>query len=191
MPWLKLSAWLKHHYRYLTHNNPYGAVKNFVQNGWPSKWRIRMKPEIVDRERLVLAGVTYCAGDVSDIDIHELWNVYGQSEPSIKNRIDGYWYELHIGKEQGNGIYSVTAGTEISELMDLPIEISIKIIPAGRYAHFAHCMKEGGFGEAFAKVDNWVKKSGTGTKDFGLQLYDNEFNPKDKNSILHIYIPLV
>lgn len=150
-----------------------------------------MKPEIVQRPGLLLAGVMNCGKDVSEIDIHRLWKVYEQSESGITKRIDGAWYELHIGNGQGHGIYSVIAGVGISEIGELPIEVSVKVIPVGKYAHFAHCMKQGGFDEAFTQVEAWVKESGAVTHDFGLQLYDSDYDPSDENSILHIYIPLV
>ncbi len=149
-----------------------------------------MKPETVERPRLLLAGVINCGKRVADIDIHGLWNVYMQSEPRIRNRIDGSWYELHVGITQGNGIYSVIAGAEVKEAGELPVEISLKVVPAGQYAHFVHCMKDGGYGDAFAEVDAWVKQSGTKVKDFGLQLYDRDFDPENESSVLHIYIPI-
>ena len=149
-----------------------------------------MEPEVVERERLLLAGITNCGKDVTAIDIGGLWSIYGTSEAGIPNRVDGAWYELHIGKKLGNGIYSVTAGVEVSEVGELPIELSLKVVPAGWYAHFAHCMKDGGYGHAFAQVEAWVKESGTALRDFGLQLYDQDFDPENEESILHIYIPL-
>jgi predicted transcriptional regulator YdeE len=149
-----------------------------------------MKPEIVERPRLLLVGVINCGKSVADIDIHGLWSVYAQSESRIQNRIDGSWYELHVGRTQGNGIYSVIAGVEVKKAGEMPVEASLKVVPAGKYVHFVHCMKDGGFGDAFAKVDNWVKQSGTKVKDFGLQLYDHDFDPKNESSLLHIYIPM-
>ena len=149
-----------------------------------------MKPDIVELPRLLLAGVTDCGKDIGAIDIHGAWDVYMQSEPGIHNRIRGTWYELHVGKEQGNGICSVVVGAAIRELGDLPIEVSLRVVPAGRYAHFAHRMRDGGFDDAFAGVDAWVRESGTEVRDFGLQRYDHDFDPEDEESILHIYIPL-
>ena len=149
-----------------------------------------MNPEIVERPKLLLAGIVGCGKSVSDIDIYGLWNVYAQSEPSIRKRIDGSWYELHVGSSQGNGIYSVMAGAEVTEAEELPVEISLKVLPAGMYAHFLHCMKNGTYSNAFAKIDAWVKKSGAKVKDFGLQIYDRDFEHGNESSILHIYIPI-
>ncbi len=150
-----------------------------------------MKPEIVERPSVLLAGVINCGKGVTDIDIHGLWNVYAKSESAIQNRVEGMWYELHVGTKLGNGIYSVIVGVEVMELVELPIEISLRVVPAGEYAYFSHCMKDGGFSEAFDKVEAWVNESGTKVKDFGLQLYDKDYDPKNDNSILHICIPLV
>jgi predicted transcriptional regulator YdeE len=149
-----------------------------------------MKPEIEERLCMLLAGMMGCGKTVQDIDIHHLWDIYGLVEPAIENRLEGSWYELHVGTTEGKGIHSVLAGVAISEVGELPIEASVKVIPAGQYAHFAHCMKDGGFDIAFAQVETWVKETGTATRDFGLQMYDSNYNPEDENSILHIYIPL-
>lgn len=149
-----------------------------------------MTPEFVQRPSLLLAGVTDCGKDVTEIDIHGLWDVYMRSEPQIPHRIDGCWYELHVGGEQGHGIYSVTAGAEVSEIGALPVEVSVRVVPAGQYAHFAHCMRDGGFREVFARIDAWVKQSGSQAKGFGLQLFDRDFDLANESSILHIYVPM-
>ena len=149
-----------------------------------------MDPEVVEREKLLPAGVVDCGKGVEDVDIHGLWNAYQPSEPRIPNLVGGAWYELHVGLQDGNGIYSVIAGAEVSEIGELPVEVSLRVVPAGKYLHFTHAMKDGGFGEAFAQVFKWVDESGTKAKDFGLQFFDSDFNPEDGNSILHIYIPL-
>ena len=150
-----------------------------------------MEPEIVERPKLLLAGIVNCGKTVGDIDIHSLWEVYMQSEPQIPNRVEGSWYEVHVLSERGNGIYSVIAGAEVTEVGELPIEVSLRVVPAGQYAHFAHCMRDGGYGDAFAKVEAWVRESGTEVEDFGLQHYDRDFDPASEDSVLHIYMPLV
>ena len=68
--------------------------------------------------------------------------------------------------------------------------MSMKVVPAGKYAHFTHCMKDGGFAEAFAMVDAWVKDNGIGVFGFGLQLFDSDWDLAKPESILHIFIPL-
>jgi predicted transcriptional regulator YdeE len=127
---------------------------------------------------------------VKDIDIHDLWSTYEKSEPAIPSRIEGAWYELHVGSEAGNGIYSVTVGVEVSGVGELPVEVSVKVVPAGRYAHFVHRMGDGGFGDAFARVSAYLGEKDMAARDFGLQLYGADFSPQDDESLLHIYIPL-
>lgn len=110
-----------------------------------------MTPDLVDRQGFWLVGVTQTGKSVADIDICGLWDAYQELEAQIPGRIDGAWYELHVGAEAGNGIYTVMAGAEIES----------------------------------------VKETDTRVRNFGLQLYDRDFNPNDpENSILHIYIPL-
>jgi predicted transcriptional regulator YdeE len=149
-----------------------------------------MKPEIVQRPEVTIAGVMNCGKGVEDIDIHRLWQAYEKAEPGIPSRLEE-WYEVHIGTDLGAGIYSVFAGVVVPELGNLPVEVCVKVIPAGQYAHFAHVMKNGGYDGAFRWVGAWVKDSGAKTADFSVQLYDNDFNPSDENSVLHVYIPLV
>jgi len=149
-----------------------------------------MEPEIVQRPKMILAGVIDCGEDVRSIDIEKLWGAYEKSEPGISKRIEGDWYELHVGEKQGNGIYSVLAGCQVEDLGESPIEVSLRTLPAGKYAHFAHSMKDGGFDVAFANVEKWTRVSGSPVRDFGLQHYTSDFNPNNKDSVLHIYIPL-
>ena len=149
-----------------------------------------MVPEIVECPQMFLVGVMHCAKDLAEVDIHGLWDMYGLIEPLIENRIDGAWYELHVGAQQGHGLHSVVAGVAVSELGSLPIECVLKVIPQGIFTHFSHSMKEGGYDGAFRRIDKWVHETGTETRDYGLQLFDSAFNPEDEDSILHVYIPL-
>ena len=150
-----------------------------------------MIPDLVERQSFWLVGATQTGKAVGDIDIHGLWEVYQEVEEKIPRRVDGAWYELHVGAEAGSGIYAVMAGVEAEDLGDLPIELSVRRVPGGQYAHFRHPMKEGDYGEAFARVEAWTNDTGTRTLSFGLQLYDRDFNPQDPDSsILHIFIPL-
>jgi hypothetical protein len=64
-----------------------------------NSWRRKMKPEIIERKPLLLVGITNCGKDVTVVDIHRLWSIYEKSEAGIPNRIDGTWYELHVGNE--------------------------------------------------------------------------------------------
>ena len=123
-----------------------------------------MTPEIVERPRMLLAGIVGCGKDVSGINISELWHAYEKSEPGIENRIDGSWFELHVGEKLGNGIYTVLAGAQVNRIGEQPTEVSVKVVPAGMYAHFAHCMKNGGFDRAFADIDEWIKNNNVTAK---------------------------
>lgn len=149
-----------------------------------------MKPEFVEQKSLLLAGVIDCGESVTNIDIHRLWDAYSKMEPDIPYKVEGAWYELHVGIERFGGLYTVIAGVEVSAIEGLPFETCLKVVPAGNYAYFAHAMKDGGFGEAFARIEAWVEENGIRTKDFGLQMYDLNYDPGDENSVLHIYIPL-
>jgi hypothetical protein len=50
-----------------------------------------MQPEIVERQEFWLAGVVASGKEVSEIDIHALWDAYGQFEPELKHRVEGFW----------------------------------------------------------------------------------------------------
>ena len=150
-----------------------------------------MEPEFMERNTLLLAGIVDCGNSVADIDIHGLWRIYDLTQSDIENRIEGNWYELHIGKEKGNGLYSVTVGVEVSKIEALPVEVVIRIVPGGKYAHFEHSMKDGGFSDAFAKVEAWAKEKNSRSIDFGLQRFDKTFDVDKGESVLHIYIPVV
>jgi len=149
-----------------------------------------MKPEIVERSSMLLVGMIDSSGEVGKIDIHGLWEIYNLTEPGIRDQVDGAWYELHIGPQLGKGIYTVMVGVELSTFAEQPLELCIKTIPAGEYAHFRHHMADGDYREAFARVDGWVLDSGVEVNDFGLQRYGSDFNPENEDSVFDIYIPL-
>ena len=58
-----------------------------------------MEPRFVDKPELILVGVVGCASDVSQLDIHALWERFGQHDPNIQHKVAGIGYELHIQEE--------------------------------------------------------------------------------------------
>lgn len=89
---------------------------------------------------------------MGDIDIKGRWSVCLKREPRIPNRVKDTWYELHVGSELGNGICSVVAGAEVSEIGELPVDLSLMAVPADKYARSVHRIGDGGSKEAFAHM---------------------------------------
>jgi hypothetical protein len=57
-----------------------------------------MQPEIIERKKQLLAGITNCGKDITAVDILGLWSIYDKSQAGIPNRIEGMWYELFQSK---------------------------------------------------------------------------------------------
>jgi predicted transcriptional regulator YdeE len=149
-----------------------------------------MEPLEVTRKAAILAGVEAHGPDVSSIDIHGLWECYGPLQEEITDRIDNEWYELHVGTDLGRGTYSVMAAAEVTTVANLPVSIVVRVVPEGRYLHFQHRMGDGGFGEAFERIEKWIKGNKVTTEDFSIQHYTDGFDPSNPDSVLHVYVPV-
>lgn len=96
---------------------------------------------IVERPEMLLVGLVSYGGDIA-----ELWSRFTpcENQPSsceseegdIKHKVEGSWWELHsYPKSHRPGEpYYVMVAVEVSKIENIPNEMFVKPIPAGRYA---------------------------------------------------------
>ena len=118
-----------------------------------------MEPQFIKKCEMILIGVVGCGSDVSQLDIHRLWQRFGEHSQVIKHRIEGKEYELHIQEETLPSMHFCLAGVAVQKIEDMPMELFAKVIPPCRYAVFTHHFRDGGFGDAFKAVYDWLKES--------------------------------
>ena len=153
-----------------------------------------MQPEIVDRPEMILAGIVATSTSVSELDIAGLWDRFIEQCPNISNQVnEEKGYELHIEEERSPKIHFCLIGVEVRDVEELPIEIFYKVVPAGKYAVYTPQFSDGGYGQAFKVVYDWLEESAyQSAYAFDIQVYDDRFKGSDDpDSILEILIPVI
>lgn len=145
-----------------------------------------MNYEIVSLEQKTIVGVSAVTGsadpEMSEI-IGGLWEkLYsGGVNASIKNKINEYAIGLY--SDYSGDSYCVTAGNEVSKPEN--DELTVKIIPAGKYAKFSvHGHMEKAVAEAWGEI--WkISLNRSFTGDF-----EEYLNSDCENADIDIYIAL-
>ena len=145
-----------------------------------------MNYEIVNLEQKTVVGISAFTGNadpkMSEV-ISGLWKklYYGGASTAIKNKINEYAIGLY--SDYSNDQYCVTAGNEVSKPEN--DELSVKIIPAGKYAKFSvHGHMEKAVAEAWGEI--WkmdLDRSFTGD-------FEEYLNSDWENADIDIYIAL-
>lgn len=151
-----------------------------------------MEPQIITKDQMSLVGIIGSSADVSGLNIHGLWERFGEYDQNIKNQVGEKGYELHIEEEILPKIHFCLVGVEVEKIEDMQNELFAKVIPLCQYAVFTHRFKDGGYGDAFKAAYQWVRESGfEAAYPFDIQCYDDRFRgPDDPESIMEIYIPI-
>jgi predicted transcriptional regulator YdeE len=152
-----------------------------------------VEPQIIKKPEIILTGIVGTGPSVNDIDIAGLWDRFTKIQPGIKHKIETKDYELHIEEEASPRMHFCLVGEEVTKIEALPLETFVKVIPDGTYALFTHHFSDGGYGDAFKAVYNWIKESDyKPAHAFDIQVYDNRFKgPSDPESVIEIHIPVI
>ncbi len=145
-----------------------------------------MKYEVVNLEEKVIAGISAVTSNnspkMTEV-IGKLWaELYqGGISQSIKNKVNSYAIGLYSDYSGDN--YTVTVGNEISKPEN--DELTVKVIPAGRYAKFSvHGNMVTAVAEAWGEI--WkmnLDRSFTGD-------FEEYLNSDNENADIDIYIAL-
>ncbi len=109
-----------------------------------------MEHEVIEKEDRYLIGFQHHGSMLNKKDpiedqIEALWGRFSrfcqESWPAIKDKVVNpkLSYELQIWDEkelQDSGDVYVFVGVEVEELKDIPLELSGKVLPAGKYIYF-------------------------------------------------------
>jgi AraC family transcriptional regulator len=166
-----------------------------------------MKPKIEDRGRTMLAGMVYYGdpfatggGWSQENEIGKLWarfnTFWDEHRAEIRHVVNpNAGYELHVEPieyaETQN--FYVMVGVEIAEIEDLPLELSVKVLPAGTYATFTLRGAEITSNWPDAIYREWLPGSGYQEKHkFTVERYDGERfkGMDDPQSELDILVPI-
>ena len=109
-----------------------------------------MEPVLLDKKRIVLAGFSYYGDPIAssaawteENEIGRLWGRFmkycGARVADLpSSAVPGVGYEMHLWNDEtlDTGHYEVFVGMELSDPVDAPIDLCVKIIPAASYAVF-------------------------------------------------------
>ncbi len=165
-----------------------------------------LNPNFKQEPEIYLAGFSFFGDpfDTSNVWTEEnhigrtwkrLMNYLQQSGPAIKSmKSPSVFYEVHIfGQEfSSTGQFEVFIGYPNRSPKNVPIELSIKVLPATQYAIFT---MEGDaiLSDWSQTIDHWMAESGYGySHPFSAQYYDARFQGLDRisESLLDVYIPV-
>jgi AraC family transcriptional regulator len=149
-----------------------------------------MEPKIVERSAFTVVGMHY-RGKNENNEIPQLWQAFGPRVPEIKNIAHEHVaYGISANMDESTGAFDYVAGFEVSSAQDLGEGMVRFEVPGGKYAVFATTLP--GLGETFQYAyRTWLPQSGyqpTGGPDF--EVYDEQFDPQDPNSVFDVYIPI-
>ena len=166
-----------------------------------------MEPSIIDKGQIMLLGFSFfgdpfrfSGGWSEENEIGRLWNrfmaYYGQHGARMKHvTSDQAMYEVHIQHQETEttGEYEVFVGLEVEALENVPVEMTVKILPAVSYAVFT--LRGEQITSDWHKMiyQDWMAGSGyQSAHDYGFQRYDQRFKGLDRiqDSVLDVYVPV-
>lgn len=166
-----------------------------------------MQPKFVDKEPIILAGVSFfgdpfaeSGGWTEENEIGRLWERFFETaagtglaceDPEDASPI----LEVHVeGPESAaKGHREVFIGVKIDTLDEVPVEMLVKVLPAATYAVFT--FRGARITSDWSQmVTQWMLEEGyRSAYPFGFQLYDSRFAGLDQieSSEIDVYIPVV
>lgn len=145
-----------------------------------------MQAEVVQKDTMTLIGAVSYGGSICD-----LWNRFTAEEAKVENKIDGAWYEYQVYPQAGQtGEPCYFAGVEVTDLGSMPDDMFAKILPAGEWAVFTHCLSDGGYDVLNKNIRDWLNREPYQQVDTcSLQIYDTRYKGHDNpESILQLLI---
>lgn len=155
-----------------------------------------MEPRIEQLPQILCVGVPYY-GDNKAGEIPALWPVFHSLADQVKNvteprvylGVEVYTTEFHTQKK-----WFYLAGTQVSTLADIPVQLFGKILPPNRYAIFTHKGKlPGRIADTFRYIyGEWLPASGyKPAAPYDFERYDARFKgPDNDDSLMEICLPI-
>jgi predicted transcriptional regulator YdeE len=150
-----------------------------------------MKPKILNKEALIVAGVTG-SGD----ETGKAWEAFMkiQKMHPLKNQVGEEGYEIRMYPAEGLG--KVHVGMQVKDA-SVPAEYKVFFVPAATYAEF-EIYPSKGYESSNAEMSKWLEENaGTYREDLfdglkcGIEVYDKRYKgDKDPKSVVGILVPI-
>jgi AraC family transcriptional regulator len=152
-------------------------------------------PRFVDLPPLLVAGMREPLHEQSAQTIPLLWQKFAPFMGNIPHQLGAVAYGLCVrSSESSNGFYYYMAACEVSEFTDLPAALSPLIVPAYKYAIFAHTTHVSHIKDTVDYVfDQWLPTSGykhNAQSIHFFERYGEKFDPQLGLGDMEIWLPL-
>jgi len=171
-----------------------------------------MKPQIIEKDGMTLAGMVYYGplsgeGWSGENPIGQLWQRFNKFFDKEFKWVENHaltpevGYEINIWNEeefQETKCFYVFVGVEVDQLDDMPLELVGKVLPAGTYAHTMPKGQEITTWEDYV-YNEWLPESGYqlacfGDYHFQIQRYEEGrfkgLGELLKESEIDVYVPI-
>ena len=166
-----------------------------------------MDPRIVTADEWLVVGMSFygdpfsqASGWSEDNEIGLLWQrfiAFHSANPGAIRHIaePSAVVEIHIETEESRekGLFEVFVGARVQRLEDVPLECTVKTLPATQYLVFTLKGKEITSDWSKLPYFNWIPSSGyVVSHPYGFQYYDERFKGLDRieESALDVYVPV-
>lgn len=151
-----------------------------------------MEPEIVESREMLVAGAIY-EGDNANQEIADLWSVFMPHIGEFKRADPDVTYgvcEMVPGLPPGSFRY--VAGAEVVRVEDVPVDMTLILVPAGKYAVFEHRGALENLQKTYRYINQvWLPGSGYRRADRpDLEVYTQDFHDFQPDSILYLWVPV-
>jgi predicted transcriptional regulator YdeE len=165
-----------------------------------------VEPQLIDRDQIILVGFSFfgdpfkfSGGWSEENEIGRLWKRFttylDEAGAQIRNiKAGGGFYELHIDhpEMERTGEFEIFVGVEVDRLEDVPVRLSIKLLPPTKYAVFT-LVGQQIVADWSAEMQDWLTRSGhQRAYAYGFQYYDERFKGMQHidESVLDMYVPV-
>ena len=147
-------------------------------------------PDIVEKPAFSVVGLQYHGKNEND-EIAQMWNELVPRIRDIESPTPSMVsYGVITEFDESTNEMEYVAGVEVNELSEVPDGMVSVEVPAQTYAVFPTTLPA--LHDTIARIyDEWLPDSDyERTSGPEFELYDEDFDPNDEDSELHLYIPV-
>ncbi len=148
-------------------------------------------PELIEREVILIAGLSNTYTNESNSEIPNQWQRLGPFLGRVPDQVDPCAYGV-ICNGDDDGHYEYVAGVEVSTFERLPGELKRLRIPAQRYAVFSHDDHVSAIRSTCHEIfSEWLTSSSLTAVDAPLlEVYLESFDPQTGRGGIEIWVPV-
>jgi predicted transcriptional regulator YdeE len=150
-----------------------------------------MKPKIISKDALLIAGVTGSGDETS-----KAWEAFTKLDKinALKNKVGEVGYEIRMYPGEGPG--EVHVGVQVKDAR-VPAEYKVVSLPASLYAEF-EIYPSKGYESSNTEMSNWISENARvyregrlDDKTYSIEVYDKRYKgDKDPGSVVGILVPI-